>query len=248
MDRVICVSEAQAKKVRRAGVQPDRIRVICNAVRPERFERPDPAYRERLRRMFTAPPRKIVGAAGRFSPEKGFGVLVDAAAEVLNTEPQLGFVVFGDGPLRASLARQIEALGIQERFVLTGFRPDFDKFLPHLDLMVLPSFSEGLPNVVLEALAASVPVVATAVGGTPEVIEDGKTGYLSPPGDARRLASQIVDALCDDAARQKLSAQGRARVEERFSFVAQSQLYQRLLGSLVGGSHASCLTRPQFFC
>jgi glycosyltransferase involved in cell wall biosynthesis len=233
MDRIICVSEAQARKVRCAGVRPERIQVIYNAIRPERFERPDAAYRERLRRMFPTPPQKIVGAAGRLSPEKGFSIFVDAAADVLKTRPDVGFVLFGDGTLRSSLGRQIASLGMEDRFILAGFRPDFDAFLPHLDLMVLPSFTEGLPNVVLEALAANVPVVATAAGGTGEIIEDGKTGFLVPPGDAGRLAARTLDALGDESARQRLLDEGRARVERHFSFTTQARLYQSLLGSLL---------------
>jgi glycosyltransferase involved in cell wall biosynthesis len=202
MDKVVCVSEAQAEKVRRAGVRDDRITVIRNAIRPERFADPDPACRGQLRRMFPGPgPEWIVGAAGRLSPEKGFGVLVDAAAEVVkcsphtpcaehrHTEcadyiPSVGFVLFGDGPLRESLATQIAARGLEGKFVLAGFRSDLDRFLPHLDLFVQSSFTEGLPNVVLEAYAAGVPVVATAVGGTPEIIENGVSGCLVGPDPA----------------------------------------------------------------
>ena len=208
MDKVICVSAAQAQKVRRAGVREKRILVIRNAIRPERFKDPDPAYREQLRRMFPEPVRQIVGAAGRLSPEKGFAVLVDAAAEVVKTSPAVGFVVFGDGPLRASLARQIAAKGLEGRFLLAGFRSDLDRFLPQLDVLVLPSFTEGLPNVALEALAAGVPVVGTAVGGTPEVVEDGRTGCLVPPGNPQAMADRIGWVLGDDAAARELRREG----------------------------------------
>ncbi len=267
MDKVVCVSEGQAAKVRKAGVREDKITVIHNAIRPERFENPDPAYREQLRRMFGAEKRSvvsgqwseqegpdiIVGAAGRLSPEKGFGVLIDAAAEVLKSSrhtpcaaptshaprpsplaplPSIGFVLFGDGPLRESLARQIETHGLKGKFILAGFRSDLDQFLPHLDLMVLPSFSEGLPNVALESLAAGVPVVATAVGGTPEAIEDGLTGYLVPPGDAAALAERIARALSDREGSARLSIHGRDRAGKRFSFVAQAGLYQEMFERL----------------
>ena len=250
MDKVVCVSEGQAQKVRRAGVRDDNISVIHNAIRPERFANPDPAYREQLRRMFpcseSAGPDLIVGAAGRLSPEKGFDVLIDAAAEVLKSplsrfgrgagnegDPSVGFVLFGDGPLRDSLAQQIAALGLEGRFILAGFRSDLDQLLPHFDLMVLPSFSEGLPNVALEALAAGVPVMATAVGGTPEVIEDGRTGYLVPPGDAAVLAARIIDVLSDDSRRHAMSLRGRQQVNERFSFSFQALEYLRLFDVLM---------------
>ncbi len=183
MDRVVCVSEGQAEKVRRAGVRADRVAVIRNAVRAERFDHADPADRRVLEAMFPQAPERIVGSAGRLSPEKGFGVLVEAAAIVARSDPGAGFIHFGDGPLRETIQRRIAELGLERRFILAGFRDDLDRFLPHWDLSVLPSFTEGLPTVVLESYAAGVPVVATAVGGTPEAVADGVDGYLVPPGD-----------------------------------------------------------------
>jgi glycosyltransferase involved in cell wall biosynthesis len=297
MDKVVCVSEGQAAKVRRAGVREEKITVIRNAVRSDRFDNPDPAARDELLRMFSTegsevgdrgsanrsqrtvvsgqcsdegkkwdranlcaalegPFRQIgpvpfstliVGAAGRLSPEKGFDVLIDAAARVSSGEwraasdaqsPKtqdlrpIRFVLFGDGPLRESLARRIAAKGFDGRFIMAGFRSDLDRLLPHLDLLVLPSHSEGLPNVALEAQAAGVPVVATAVGGTPEVIEDGQTGFLVPPGDPAALAERIGRLLIDPALRARFAAAGRERVAARFSFAAQAEDYRNLLASL----------------
>ncbi len=234
MDRVVCVSEAQAQKVRRAGVRGDKIAVIPNAIRPERFDRPDPVFRQRLLGMFPKPPQQIVGAAGRLSPEKGFGVLVDAAADVAKASPDVGFVLFGDGVLRESLVRQIATRGLDGRFILAGFQSDLDQYFPHFDLLAIPSYTEGLPNVALEALAAGVPVVATAVGGTPEVIDDGQTGCLVPAGNPAQLADRIRHVLSDGAVRRQMSEQGRRRVEEHFSFAAQASRYRHLFNSLAG--------------
>ena len=193
MDRVVAVSEGQAEKVRRCGVQPERVRVIHNAVDPERFADPDASYRVKLARFFRQPFKRIVGAAGRLSPEKGFDVLIAAAARVVNAEDTIGFLLFGEGPCKADLVKQINAAGLSRFVVLSGFRADLDRFLPFLDLLALPSYTEGLPNVVLEAFASGVPVVATAVGGTPELVEDKVSGYLVPPGDADALAARILD-------------------------------------------------------
>jgi glycosyltransferase involved in cell wall biosynthesis len=176
----------------------------------------------------------IVGAAGRLSPEKGFEVLVAAAERVLRRDPSVGFVLFGEGPCRARLARQIKAAGLGGAFVLSGFRADLDRFLPHLDLLVLPSYTEGLPNVVLEACAAAVPVVATAAGGTPEVIEDGLNGYLVPVGDAARLAERIDAVLTAEDRGRTLGFEGRQRVLERFTFAAQARRYLDLFEELCG--------------
>jgi len=232
MDRVVCVSEGQAARVRRSGVPAGRVVVIRNAIRADRFDAPDPGGRGRLLALFDRPPARVVGAAGRLSPEKGFGVLVEAAAKVLAAAPGVGFVVFGEGPLRGDLSRRVAAAGLEGRFLLPGFRGDLDGVLPHLDLMVLPSFTEGLPNVVLEAFAAGTPVVATAVGGTPEVVEDGESGYLVPPGDPSALARRMLDVLGDEPRRRAMGERGRARVRGEFTFEAQSLLYQNLFAGL----------------
>ncbi len=234
MDRVVCVSEAQAAKVRRCRVRPERLRVIHNAVDPERFAGPDSRYRTKLARYFRQPRSAVVGAAGRLSPEKGFEVLVAAAERVLRRDPSVGFVLFGEGPCRERLVRQIKAAGLSGAFALSGFRADLDQFLPHLDLLVLPSYTEGLPNVVLEACAAGVPVVATAAGGTPEVVEDGVNGYLVPTGDAERLADRIGAVLTADDRGEALGFEGRQRVLERFTFAAQARQYLKLFEELCG--------------
>ncbi len=233
MDRVVCVSACQAQKVRRAGVAPRQIAVLRNAIQPERFDDPDPAYRALLHGFFGRPRRRIVGAAGRLSPEKGFAVLVEAARRITQVDPSVGFVLFGDGPLREALSRQVAAGQLTESFVLTGYRRDLDRFLPFLDLLALPSFTEGLPNVVLEALAAGVPVVASAVGGTPEVVADGFNGYLVPPGDPLALARRILDTLASDTERQAMGLRGRQQVLEEYTFNAQAFMYQQLFEDLV---------------
>jgi glycosyltransferase involved in cell wall biosynthesis len=232
MDAVVCVSEGQAVKVRKAGVSADRVVVIRNAVGPEAFAGPDAESRKVLERLFPRPPRRIVGAAGRLSPEKGFDRLIDAAAVVTRAGPDTGFVVFGDGPLRGALAERIAVRGLQDRFILAGFRTDLERFLPQLDLGVLSSLTEGLPVVLLEILAAGVPAVSTAVGGTPEVIEDGVHGYLVPAGDPEALARRILDALKDEEARRAMGERGRQRVREHFTFATQSVEYLRLFERL----------------
>jgi glycosyltransferase involved in cell wall biosynthesis len=233
MDRVICVSHGQADRVRRAGVDPARIAVIHNAIDIARFAEPDLRCLRWLHEFFPRPRRVIVGAAGRLSPEKGFDVLVEAARRVTAHDRTIGFVLFGEGPERSRIARTIESAGLKDDFVLAGLRHDLDRFYPFFDLFVLPSFTEGLPNVVLEAFAARVPVVATAVGGTPEVVQAGVNGYLVPPGDPNTLAGRILDALADENMRQGMGRAGHCRVCEEFTFAAQARAYARLFSTLV---------------
>lgn len=232
MSRVVCVSEAQAEKVRRTGVKPSRIRVVQNAIDPERFPDPDWRYRTKLHRLFRQPRTRVVGAAGRLSPEKGFDVLVEAAARIHKADRSVGFVIFGEGPCRARLAQQIHAAGLGGTFVLNGFRSDLDRFMPFFDLLVLPSYTEGLPNVVLEAFAAGVPVVATAVGGTTEVVEDGVSGHLVRPGDPAPLADRILAALASEDGLRDMGLMGRQRILERFTFRTQAARYAQLFQEL----------------
>jgi glycosyltransferase involved in cell wall biosynthesis len=238
-DCTVCVSAGMAAKVRQAHVPAKRMVVIRNAIQTAAFDQPDPAYREQLYRFFAQPPDRIVVAAGRLSPEKGFDQLVEAAALLRPHHPEIGFVLFGDGPMRQALSERIAARQLQRSFVLAGFRSDVERFLPYAHLAVNSSYTEGLPVVVLEALAASVPVVATAVGGTPEVIDDGLHGFLTPSGDPAALARRIVEALADEDRRRTMGEHGRQRVLAEFTFAVQAQQYQqlfrRLIGQRVGG-------------
>jgi glycosyltransferase involved in cell wall biosynthesis len=230
MDHVVCVSDGQAAKVRRAGVPDHKITVIRNSARLAAFADADPVYRTRLHSYFPGDNAvsRVVVAAGRLSPEKGFGVLVEAAARV----PGAGAVLFGDGPERARLEGRVRELGLANRFILPGFTRELDALLPWADVLVLPSFTEGLPNVVLEAAAAGVPAVATAVGGTPEAIRDGETGYLVPPGDPAALADRLSRLLSDEALRRRMGRAARDRMHAEFSFDAQAEAYLRLFESL----------------
>lgn len=234
MDAVVCVSAAQAKRVRRAMVPRRKIVVIPNAISADAFVAAEPAYRPLLLKMFPRPPRQIVGAAGRFSPEKNFALFIDAAARVAVEFPDVGFVLFGDGPLRASLTAQIARLNLADRFVLGGFSADLGNFLPLLDLAVLSSTTEGLPVILLETFAAGVPMVATAVGGVPEVLEDGRSGFLVPSGDVAALAGRMMDALRDDDARRAMGAYAREHVRRYFSFTQQVERYQALFARVAG--------------
>jgi glycosyltransferase involved in cell wall biosynthesis len=249
MDQVVCVSKAQVEFVLAAKVAPERVTVIRNAIHCSRFNRPDAAYRKKIEMLFSARPARIVGAAGRLSPEKGFDVLVRAAQLVRQKRPDVGFVVFGDGPLAKSLQEQASRLGIADGFVLAGFREDLDQFMPHLDVLAVPSHAEGLPNVALEAHAAAVPIVATAVGGLPEIVDDQKTGFLVAPQDATAMADKLVNILECEERRSSMGEAGRKKVNREFSFDIQAALYLDLFEAvrsrsrMKGQTHAAMVTR-----
>lgn len=235
MDHVVCVSDGQAERVRNwCGVPDDRISVIRNSARLGAFAAPDPDARRKLLGYFPSGDQvsRVVLAAGRLSPEKGFAALVEAAAAVLRDAPGVGIALFGEGVLRPQLERRVAELGITGRCVMPGFRSDLDSLIPAADVVVLPSFTEGLPNVALEASAAGVPVVATAVGGTPEVVADGESGFLVPPGRPAALARKIAVLLRNPSLRERMGGAGRARMRERFTFDAQADAYLKLFASL----------------
>ncbi len=234
MDRVVCVSAGQAKRVLRAGVDPSRIRVIRNAARLRAFEAVDPDGQSRLQAL-AGGDGPIVLAAGRLSPEKGFSILVEAAKWVHEQFPEVRFVLFGEGPERNRLESLIARLQLTDVFRLAGFSNDLDSLIPWSKCVVLPSFTEGLPNVALEAGAAGVPVVATAVGGTPEVVIDGETGYLVAPGDPKSLARRIIELISNSEKARMLGSAALRHVCQQFSFEAQARAYEEMLSELVKG-------------
>jgi glycosyltransferase involved in cell wall biosynthesis len=266
MDHVVCVSRAQADKVSDAGVPEERVSVIHNAIRCEPFLGPhDPAYRQKLESLFPAPPRFIIGAAGRLSPEKGFDLLIDCCHQLLSPPaPErptscdvpasdlhptvvsehipIGFVVYGDGQLRGTLQRQIDACGLRDLFVLAGFTHELQRFMPHFDLFVQSSYSEGLPNVLLEAAAAGVPTVATDVGGTCEVVSNGQTGMLVQSGNAAALANSIRMLITEPHTRLAMTQTAPAHVIRDFPFHRQAEKY-RLLLPRIALPHASHLSQ-----
>lgn len=234
MDHVVAVSDAQAAKVRACRVPDERLSVVRNSCRFPDFTGSDLGYETRLQAYFAAETAvsHLVISAGRLSPEKGFDLLVTAAAEVLKQHPTAGFIHFGEGVDRPKIEAMIRAAKLTDRFVLAGFTTELDHFLPFADLFVLPSYTEGLPNVALEAAAAEVAVVATAVGGTPEVVADGQTGLLVPPGRPPELARAILDLLKQDAKRMAFGRAGRERMRADFTFEGQAAAYQKLFAKL----------------
>lgn len=235
VDHVVAVSDGQAAKVRKTGVPVSRLSVIHNAARLKAFATPQPEAKAKLFAQFPAYSgvKRVIVAAGRLSPEKGYAVLVEAAAEVLRHQPDVGIVMFGEGGERPALEARITALGLNDRFRMPGFTKELDALLPWATMFVIPSYTEGLPNVGLEASAAGVPVIATAVGGNPEVIADGINGLLVPSGDPAALSAAMNRVLTNEPLRATLAAGGVSRMKERFTFEAQAEKYRTLLTDLI---------------
>ncbi|MGR3761781.1 glycosyltransferase [Roseobacteraceae bacterium NS-SX3] len=186
----------------------DRLKVVHCGIEPARFASPAPLPEGPLR----------LAAIGRFAEQKGQMVLVHAMAQLVRELPEVHLTLVGDGELRPELEAAIAAEGLRGHITLTGWLPEsgVEAQLKAAHALVMPSFAEGLPMVVMEAMAAARPVIATYVAGTPELVLPGKTGWLVPAGDAGALAEAVLGMARTPRARlQEMAEAGRARVLER---------------------------------
>ena len=193
---VTAVSEAAADSAVALGVSRARVTVIPNGVDAARFADGAPAERARLELGADGSP--LVGSVGCLAARKDYGTLLEALARLAGRGTAFRAALVGDGVERAALEARAEALGLTPRVRFLGERADVERLLPGMDLFVLSSREEGIPNALLEAMAAARPCVATAVGGTPEVLRDGETGWLVPPGDPAALAAAVVRYFEED--------------------------------------------------
>ena len=209
------------------GISPERIRVIYNGV-PD-LEQPRLEDKVELRRELRVPPNhQIVGVIGSLYPVKGHTYLLQSIPAILKEHGDTVFFFAGRGELEEELKRQARDLGIQNHVRILGFRNDVANLLGIVDLFVLPSLSEGLSVAILEAMVARKPVVASNVGGNPELVVDGETGYLVPPMSPPALSARIVELLGDQRLRSRLGEAGRRRATELFSLSAMVDQYERL--------------------
>ena len=223
---VTAVSEAVAESVVALGVPRARITVIPNGVDAARFVPPAPA--EEARQALSADASPLVGSVGCLAARKDYGTLLEALRLLADRGLAFRVALVGDGPDRAALEARCAALGLADRVRFLGERADVDRLLPGMDVFVLSSREEGIPNALLEAMAAGRACVATAVGGTPEVLRDGETGWLVPPGEPAALADALGQALTRPAearrrgeaacrvAREELSIEAMVRRHEEF--------------------------------
>jgi len=252
-DMVVSVSEADRRYAISKGIVPaDRIVTIQNGID---LDRPIPKHDDARRALALDPQAPVVGMVGRLSRQKAPEDFLRVAALVAREFPDAIFLVAGDGPLRDSLERLAANLGIANQVRFLGFREDIPLMMAALDVFALSSLWEGLPLTILEAMAASKPVVATAVNGVAEVVQHGSTGLLARPQEVHQLAAHIATLLRDPARARAMGEAGRRHVCEHFSIermVAQlSDLYQALYrakrpkdGAAMGqGAHTSDQTR-----
>jgi glycosyltransferase involved in cell wall biosynthesis len=223
-DAAVCVSHAVRElTVSRYHVRPERVRVARNGVPLEMLRRGGAGARNRvLAELDIEPERPVLAIIGRLHPVKGHRALLAMLPAILRGCPRALLLVIGDGPERAGCEELAHSLGITAHVRFLGGRGDVPRLLSAIDLVLMPSESEGLGLAAIEALAAARPVIAFAVGGLPEVVVDGRNGRLVAPGDGDAFASTVVETLRDPARRLSY-ARGAASSAQRFGIEAHVQ-------------------------
>jgi glycosyltransferase involved in cell wall biosynthesis len=228
----VCVSEGVRRSSRDRGwIDPGRLTVIPNGVDPAPFDRAQPADRAALGVPAGATLALFVG---RLDVQKGVPILWPAAAQVIKADPRWHLLLAGDGPLGEEVRTIASHPPFAGRVHPLGRRDDVPSLLKTADLLVLPSLWEGMPNVVLEAMAARRAVVATAVEGTEDLVVPGETGWLVPPADDEELARMLIQAASDRDRLRRFGEAGRARVEAHFTPRRVVDTYERLWAGILG--------------
>lgn len=238
IDRYITVSkDLERYLIRRVGVQPPRIVQIYNGVDTERFAPPTRRIDEGLPPALLGPQVVRFGTVGRAEPVKDQARLLEALALLVRERPALRDVVrmmiVGDGPLLVNLRERAVALGVADMVWLPGASEQVPQLLRTLDVFMLPSLNEGTSNTLLEAMASGLPVIASAVGGNVELVDDGVTGVLVPPADAARLAACVARYVDDAALRHRHGAAARAQTLQRFSLASMLAAYEATYDALL---------------
>lgn len=234
-DAVIVVSEAIRQEAQRLRLIPDeRLHAIQNGIRTERFDvSADRADAVRKGLGITLDQIMVVNVA-RIAPFKALHILVQAAAILAPDFPDLRVVIVGDGPLRAEMEQLVNMLGVGDTVRFAGVRRDIPDVLAAADIFALSSSCEGLPIAILEAMAAGLPIVSTAVDGIPEVVLEGEVGLLCPPQDAQALADKLRRVIENPTLRQKMGEAARLRVNTVFSAQRMAAKTASLYLALVG--------------
>jgi glycosyltransferase involved in cell wall biosynthesis len=216
------------------GVPAERIKVIYNG--QEILPAVGPEGKSRLRGEFGLEENEsVVGVVGSLYPVKGHEYLLAAVPQVLKSHPRTKFLIVGRGELEASLKEEVKRARLEKQVCFLGFREDVAALLSLMDIFVLPSLSEGLSIALLEAMAAGKPVIATNVGGNPELVVDGETGYSVPPRDPDALAAKLRLLLGNKCQAKTLGDNGQKRVRQKFSLQAMADNYQRLYEECLQG-------------
>lgn len=216
--KIIAVSEAIKSSLIKSGIKESSVTLIQNAVNGsysvEAFTRNRKAKREYCG---MTEDDVVVGYVGRLSEEKGVGYLIEAIALLDKSGIPAKLLIIGDGPQRMELADRVKKANLEEKVIFTGFQNDVECWLPAMDVFTLPSLTEGTPMSLLEAMACGIPVVATAVGGVPQVIESGKNGILVSPGNPQDIKEAIQLLYKSEKLRNGLSGEAQKTINSQYN-------------------------------
>lgn len=230
LDKMITVSDDIKKQfVNITGLKTEQITCIHNGIE---FQDMEINYKEKRREIGVKDHEILIGSVGRLESVKNYDMFIRAAEIVLKEYPLVKFIIIGDGSLRQKLHSLITEIGINKSVFLLGERNDVNELLKIMDIFVLPSISEGLSLALLEAMANKLPIVATNVGGNPEVVIDGKTGILVPSGDIFSLVMAITELIKDENKRKNMGEDGFVMVKKEFAVEKMIANHEELYLSL----------------
>src|ERR1051326_2913552 len=238
---VAAVSESVRERLLKSGMAAEKIKLIGNGIDVAAF-----ACGEALLELREVD-RKVIGIVARLDMQKGFQYLLDAVRELAPRFPSLRVVVVGEGPDRGAIEQMIEQNGLRDKVMLAGKRSDMANVYASMDIFVQPSLNEGLPMTVLEAMAASKPVIATTVGGIPKIVQEEKTGLLVNPGDASALRNAIARLLGDGDLCRRIAAAGHEWVAKNYTAGAMAMQYRALYDKVLGSKPAAETTKVRSF-
>jgi glycosyltransferase involved in cell wall biosynthesis len=238
VDRFIVVSDALEKTmIEKHKIEPQRVVKIYNGIEKDEFsmeEKELESKRLKIRREFRLEDDvPIVGVIGRLVWQKGFEYFIDAIPDVLKRVKKAKLLVVGEGVLKGELEIKSKQLKLEDKIIFTGFRSDIKDILASIDIFVMPSLREGLPMILLEAMAMAKPIVATNIEGIKEVLENGETGILVPPKDARALTAAIIDLLIHNDKAYQIGMAARRVVRARFGVDVMVQKVARVYEELL---------------
>jgi glycosyltransferase involved in cell wall biosynthesis len=233
------VSDAVAHRLLAFGVPAEKIKTIANGIDVTAFERAQPLP------LLKAEGSTMVGVVARLDLQKGFEYLLRAARDLCKTTRDLKIVIVGEGPDRDKVEDIIQQYGLQSSVVLAGQQSNMPSVYAAMDIFVLPSLNEGLPMTVLEAMAASKPVIATRVGAIGSVIQDGENGLLVAPKDSEGLQNAIAGLLSDPDRRRRLGDQAHAWVSQNYTSEAMARKYRDMYEEVLGKPSPSAISARQ---
>lgn len=232
-DKIIVISRKIGEVLLKEGIAPEKIACVPSAVDFLKYQQTC-EYKWFYQEFNLAQDVKPIGVIAQFIPRKGHTYVLDALPAIIQEHPKAHFIFFGKGPLENEMQRLIQEKGLQQHVTFAGFRNDLDQILPCLYMLVHPALMEGLGVCLLQAAAAGLPLVATNVGGIPEIVQHGVNGYLLPAANKIKISQAVNSLLADRVMAAEFGKKGREMVKKNFSIPAMVngnyKLYLNLLG------------------